>query len=119
MSGLQVEKRLQWIDEALRRWPEWKGRNRLVTARKFLTDPTCRCEIRRSVVTTDTDVMLKLQDVRNLKGVKVTLRRMNAKAKGGFDLTRNYEKAITLANEYGGFLESRTAAFRSLADDAL
>lgn len=100
MSGLQVEKRLQWIDEALRRWPEWKGRNRLVNARKFLTDPTCRCEIRRSVVTTDTDVMLKLQDVRNLKGVKVTLRRMNAKAKGGFDLTRNYEKAITLANDY-------------------
>lgn len=91
---------VKWIDEALRRWPDWKENDAQRNVRNRLTKPTVYFNVRRQMVTTDRDVMLYLNQVCNVKGVKVTLKRVNKNTKTGFDMVRNYDKAITIANEY-------------------
>lgn len=93
-------KQIEWIDEALRRWPEWRENNELRDKRNSLTCPQISFRSQRQTVTTDKNVVLQLFDVRNVKGVKVTLKRVNKKAKTGFDMVRNYEKAIKTSNDY-------------------
>lgn len=100
MRKEQTEKRIVWIDEALRRWPKWKENSQLRNERDMLTCPNIEAATQQRVVTTDTDVMLKLKNLRNVKGVKVTLRRIDKKAKTGYGVTRHYEKAIALKNDY-------------------
>lgn len=95
-----AQQRIEWIDEALQRWPKWKENDRLRNDRQRLTQPQINAVIDKGMVTTDTDVMLSLRDLRNIKGVNVTLRRENKKAKGGYDMERKYSKAITLATDY-------------------
>lgn len=100
MYGEDPGKQVEWIDEALRRWPGWRENNALRNRRNSLTCPQIDFRVRRQTVTTDKDVMLHLNEVRNVKGVKVTLKRVNKKAKTGFDMVRNYEKTIRISNEY-------------------
>jgi len=95
-----AQMRIEWIDEALRRWPKWKENDRLRNNRLMLTQPRINAVMNKGMVTTDTDVMLYLRDLRNIKDVNVTLRRVNKKAKGGYDMERKYSKAITLATDY-------------------
>lgn len=100
MHDMDAGKQIEWIDEALRRWPDWKENNELRNTRNRLTNPQISFKVNRQTVTTDRDVMLYLSNVRNVKGVKVTLRRINKSAKTGYDLLREYEKAIPLNNEH-------------------
>lgn len=95
-----LKARYDWIAEALRRWPEWKENNRLKNALGEMTQAMVQCRMDRDMVTTDTDVLLHLTNLRNVKGVKVVLRRKNKKAKGGYDMERRYEKAVALPNDY-------------------
>lgn len=100
MYGEDAGKQIEWIDEALRRWPEWRENNALRNRRNSLTRPQIMFRSLRQIVTTDKDVVLRLNKMRNVKGVKVTLKRVNKKAKTGFDMVRNYEKTIRTSNDY-------------------
>ncbi len=91
---------VDFIDNALSRWPEWKEMPRLVNHRKELTQPQIHPTAVRRVVTSDDDVVLRFDNVRNVKGVKVVAKRRANDSKTGYDLVRNYEKAIALSNDY-------------------
>lgn len=95
-----AQMRIEWIDEALQRWPKWKENDKLRNGRQRLIQPKITATMNKGMVTTDTDVMLYLGNMRNIKGVNVTLRHENKKTKGGYDMERKYSKAITLATDY-------------------
>lgn len=95
-----AEEKVTRIDEALRKWPDWQENNELRNRRKELTAPGFRAIFTENIVSTDTEVMLQLERIRNIKGVKVTLRRKNSKAKGGYDSPRTLTKNIELKNDY-------------------
>lgn len=100
MDSRDLKARYDWITEALRRWLAWKESNRLRNARNEMTQASLDCWINDDMPTTDSDVTLRLARIRNIKGVTVWLRRINKKAKCGYDLDRHYEKAVSLPNDY-------------------
>lgn len=95
-----LKARYDWIEEALRRWPKWRESNKLKNERSEMTEAWISSMVPQNEMTTDTDALLYLTELRNVKGVKVLLRRENTKAKGGYDMERRYEKAVSLPNDY-------------------
>lgn len=100
MYGKDKKETIEWIDEALRRWPEWKENDVLRNRRNRMTCPIIRFHVPRQTVTTDKDVTLYLTQIRNVRGVKATLQRVNKATKTGYDLVRKYEKAVKPATDY-------------------
>lgn len=96
---LDVEE-VAWIDEALAKWPMWQENDALRNRRRELTLTTMAAMLHTTMVNTDTEVWLHLDRVCNVGGVRVTLRRVNGKARGGYDNVRTLTKDILQENEY-------------------
>ncbi len=106
LSGISTREQLEYIDNALQRWPKWKEIDQLKMQRNTLTCSSVNVEIVHRTVTTDEDVTVRLTDMRNIKGVRVTARRKARGEKTGFDLARDYEKAVAMPNEYDKISDS-------------
>lgn len=106
MHAKPAKEQIDWIDTALHRWPAWQENNRLRNHRKQLTRPRFFAQIKEDMQTTDTDVKIYLKEVCNVKGVRITLRRENKNAKGGYDYARTIIKDIHAENDYTEYKDS-------------
>ncbi len=74
---------LAWLDEALKRWPSWRNAEILRTGRRALTLPEFNARIKEEVSNSDLEQKLYFYSVRNMNGVKVTLRKMQRQKEDG------------------------------------
>jgi len=79
----QKAEKLAWIDEALKRWPGWRNIDLLKDKRRQLTLPQFHTNIKKEVSNSDIEQKLYFNTVRNMKGVKVTLSKMQRENEKG------------------------------------
>lgn len=106
MHAKSAKEQIEWIDTALHRWPAWQENNGLRNHRKQLTRPRFFAQLKEDMQTTDTDVKIFLKEVCNVKSVRITLRRENKSAKGGYDYVRTITKDIHTENDYTEYKDS-------------
>ena len=63
---------LEWIDEAINRWPKWPEVNELKNRRSELTYPTMSISRHEEVITTTQEATFKLKKIRNISGFVIT-----------------------------------------------
>lgn len=74
---------LAWLDEALKRWPSWRNAEVFRAGRRALTLPEFNARIKEEVSNSDLEQKLYFYSVRNMNGVKVTLRKMQRQKEDG------------------------------------
>lgn len=71
--SFDTKKKIEWIDEALKRWPKWQEAGRLKDKRIELTNPTINFNIPYNVINTSQESKAFFEGVRNISHVEVTL----------------------------------------------
>lgn len=62
---------IAWIDEAVKRWPQWQEINILKNEKNLLTRPTLTATIRNKQLTTKQEAKISFEGVRNISSVIV------------------------------------------------
>ncbi len=68
-----AKKKIEWIDEAIKRWPKWLEVGRLKDERVNLTNPSLNFNIPYNVINTSQEPKVFFEGVRNISNVEVTL----------------------------------------------
>jgi hypothetical protein len=71
LSQAEKGKALEWIEEAIKRWPSWKEMNELRNKKEDLIAPTVNLYCKNVFSTTDT-VKFELNNIRNISGVAIS-----------------------------------------------
>ena len=71
LSQTEKGKALEWIEEAIKRWPSWKEMNELRNKKEDLIAPTVNLYCKNVFSTTDT-VKFELNNIRNISGVAIS-----------------------------------------------
>ncbi len=117
-SGRNVtRKKIEWIDEAIKRWPKWQEAGRLKDERVNLTNPTLNFNIPYNVINTSQEAKAFFEGARNISHVEVTLTpltgfsseeisimNLNLSDKADVKKLNKYlqkDKAITFHKEFG------------------
>lgn len=112
-----TKKKIEWIDEAIKRWPKWLEAGRLKDERVNLTNPTLNFNIPYNVINTSQEPKAFFEGVRNISNVEVTLTpltgfssekisimNLNLSDKADVKKLNKYlqkDKAITFRKEFG------------------
>ncbi len=95
----RARKALEWIDEALRRWPTYKGINAMKNSRAGYTVPQFAVTTSQSVVNTATPVVFLLEDLRNIDALTLTL-------KSDKGAVRTFKRSFEKHEEYEQFTDT-------------
>ena len=95
----RTRKSLEWIDEALKRWPSYKGMNVLRNRRADMLLPQYNVSTRKNVVNTTDPIVFKLGNVRNISGLTLTL-------KSDKGATRTFKHSFAKHEEYEIFSDT-------------
>ena len=71
LSQAEKGKALEWIEEAIKRWPSWKEMNELRNKKEDLIAPTVNLYCKNVFSTTDT-VKFELNNIRNISGAAIS-----------------------------------------------
>ena len=66
-----IQNRIAWIDEAVKRWPLWKEINILKNEKASLTQPHLSATIYRQQLTTNQEAKISFENIRNISSVIV------------------------------------------------
>lgn len=67
------KKKIEWIDEAIKRWPKWQEIDALKNERNNLTQPTVNIRIPNSVINTSQKPKVFFENVRNISRAEVSI----------------------------------------------
>ena len=71
-NNSNVQQAIEWIDEAISRWPKWFEINELKNRRSELTYPTMSISRHEEIITTTQEATFKLEKIRNISGFVIT-----------------------------------------------
>ena len=78
LNNKATEKKYQYGEEIIAKWPEWRNMNVVRTSQKQLTAPCFNLWSKRKVVLPGTPAKVELSSLRNIGDLTITLRRLNA-----------------------------------------
>ena len=90
MSKTDSEEEVGYINNALNRWGNWKGMNKLRNALKRLTNPQLQIDYETRLNIPMRPMTIELKDMRNISTFTLKIYKVNAK--GDIDLNPNYER---------------------------
>ena len=67
-----AKKKIEWIDEALKRWPSWHEVNKLKNERASLTQSTIDAYIHSKLLSTKDEVKFTINEIRNLSNITIS-----------------------------------------------
>lgn len=67
-----AKKKIEWIDEALKRWPKWQEAGMLKNVKKNLINPTISIRIPNKATNTSEKVKVFIEEARNVSHVEVS-----------------------------------------------
>lgn len=71
--GENAEKQIAWIDEAITRWPSWRGMNALRNSRNRLTAPSYNLQfINYKRTNSSADQKISIKEIRNIQKMTIT-----------------------------------------------
>lgn len=68
-----AKKKIEWINEAMKRWPKWQEIDALKNERNNLTQPTVNIRIPNSVINTSQKPKVFFENVRNISRAEVSI----------------------------------------------
>ena len=78
LNNKATEKKYQYGEEIIAKWPKWRNMNVVRTSQKQLTAPSFSLWSKRKVVLPGTPAKVELSSLRNIGDLTITLRRLNA-----------------------------------------
>ena len=76
-KDISVEEKIQYIDDALNRWSEWRNVNALKNERALLTEPMLNVEMGKDRLLPNSSRVIHLHKVKNVKEVTLRISRLN------------------------------------------
>ena len=111
-----AKKKIEWIDEAMKRWPKWQEIDALKNERNNLTQPTVNIRIPNSAINTSQKPKVFFENARNISRAEVSIIPVSGltyevisdlNLEGESDLIKKQskylqkDKAITLSKDFG------------------
>ncbi len=67
-----IKKTIEWIDEAVKRWPKWQEINELINERNDLTAPSINIRVPNRITNTNQEKEVFLENIRNISSVVIS-----------------------------------------------
>ena len=67
-----TQKTIEWIDEAIKRWPKWQEINELINERNELTASNINIHVPNSITNTSQETKVFLENIRNISSVVIS-----------------------------------------------
>ncbi len=84
-EDIGVEKRINFINYAINHWGKWPRMNILRNAKSILLNPTFSTAIIKKVFRPDEPIKIKVEKIRNIKELTITISHLNITADNNYD----------------------------------
>ena len=86
-SDVLAEEKVNYIDQALAKWGNWKRMNQLRNSRKQLIQPQFAADMESTVVPVLKPITIRIHNVRNIQSIKATVQRVDITGDNDYNLT--------------------------------